>query len=101
MKVVQDVMGVQTVMGLQGDDLVTGTVQDCTPIAEYAKARQNAGMVGSSEMRHAASLPLAIVETYCNVNGLTLDQWLGDPIHAKRMLNDPALADFRIWRGAA
>lgn len=92
--------GMETRIGLQDGSLITGTVQDCTPILEDAKARHNAGAVGSSEMRHAARLPLQVVEAYCNTAGITFEQWMNDPVHAKRMLQDPALSGFRIWSGA-
>jgi hypothetical protein len=100
MKVVQDTMGVQTLMGLQGEDLVTATVQDCTPILEDAHARQSAGFTGTSEMKHAARLPMVVVETYCNTNGVTFDECMANPVHFKRMLSDPDLSGFRIWAGA-
>lgn len=100
MSVAQDALGVKTIIKLQGEDLVTGTVQDCTPILEDAQARQNAGFVGTSEMKHAARLPMVVVETYCNVNGITFDEWMANPVHIKRMLSDPDLSGFRIWRGA-
>ena len=100
MKVVSETMGVQTLAELQSDGtLITGTQQDCTPIYEDAKARQNAGFTGSSEFKHAARLPLAIIEVYCNRNGITLEQWGQDPVHIKRMLSDPDLSGFRVWKG--
>lgn len=81
--------------------LITGTIQDCTPILEDAQARQKAGMVGSSEMRHVARLPASLIETYCNVHGITFGEWLKDPAHARRMTQDPDLRGFRIWDGKA
>ena len=90
MSVVQDVHGVKTVIDLQGDDLVTGTIQDCTPILEDAQARQNAGFVGSSEMRHASRLPMVVVETYCNVNGITFDGATKDAM--QRAVRDALIA---------
>ena len=92
--------GLETHVILQGDDLVTGTVQDCTPILEDAKARHNAGLTGTSEMRHAARFPVEAVEAYCNTNGITFEEWTSNPVHLKRMLSDPALSGFRIWSGA-
>ncbi len=74
-------------------------VQDCVPIAEFAKASHNEGFVGSSEMRHAAKIPFVIVEKYLNDNNLTFSEFMSDKTHAKRMLSDPDLAMFRIWKG--
>lgn len=92
--------GVSTIFALEEGNLITGTEQDCTPIAEDAKARHNAGMFGSSEMRHAARLPGVLVEAYCNINGIDLHECMNNPVHFRRMLSDPALSSFRIWKGA-
>lgn len=100
MKVVASVDGVQTHMGMQGADLITGTTQDCTPILDDAKGRHNAGFHGTSEMKHAARLPNVVVERYCNEQGIEFSECMQNPVHFKRMLNDPALAGFRIWTGA-
>lgn len=79
--------------------LITGTVQDCTPILEDAQYRAATGQIGSSEMRHVARLPAALIETYCNLHGITFGEWLKDPTHARRMTTDPDLRGFRIWDG--
>lgn len=97
--VLENAGGVKTVVALEDGALVTGTVQDCTAIAEYAKARHNEGMHGSSDMRLAASVPFVIVEKYCNDNGITLHEFKVSQEHKKRLLNDPANSHFRIWAG--
>lgn len=99
MKTVIERDGVQTVIALQDGDLVTGTVQDCTPIAERTKALHNEGMHGSGDMRHAASLPFVLVERYCNDRGISFEDFMRGKEHIKAMLNDPALSHFRIWPG--
>lgn len=91
--------GTQTVIALEDGNLVTGTVQDCTPIAEVAKALHNEGMHGSSDMRHAASVPMVFVERYLNVHNITLQELGKSQEHQRRLLNDPAIAHFRIWKG--
>lgn len=91
--------GTQTVVGLQDGTLVTGTVQDCTAIAEYARARHKEGLHGSSEMRLAASIPFVIIEKYLNDNRITLAEFKQSQEHKRRLLNDPANAAFRIWEG--
>ena len=90
---------VQTVVALQDGDLVTGTIQDCTPYLEKAKRLHNEGVHGSSEMKHAASLPFVLVEKYCNDNGITFQEWMQSKDHKRAMLNDPSLSYFRIWPG--
>jgi hypothetical protein len=97
--VIQNSDGTQTVVGLEDGALVTGTVQDCTPIAEFAKAAHNAGAFGSSEMRHAARIPMVFIEKYLNDNRITLNEFCKDKTHVRRLLQDPALDHFRIWKG--
>lgn len=79
--------------------LIIGLSQDCTPIAEHAKALQNAGIHGTSEMRHAARIPQVIVEKYCNDRGITFREFMNDQTHVRRILNDPDNAMFRVWKG--
>lgn len=73
--------------------------QDCTAIAEDAKARHNEGRHGSKEMRHVASIPFVMIEKYLNESGISMHEFSASPVHKVRLLNDPALAHFRIWGG--
>ena len=97
--VIQNWDGTQTVIAQQGADLITGTIQDCVPIAEMAKAKHNAGMFGSSDMKHAATIPMVFIEKYLNDNGVSFAEFMKNKQHIRRVLNDPALAHFRIWKG--
>ncbi len=90
---------VKTVVALQDGNLITGTIQDCTPILEDAQARHKEGMHGDKEFRHAARTPNVIIETYCNNHHLSLADFWRDPKHIKAILNDPDLKAFRIWPG--
>jgi len=92
-------VGVKRDLILQDGNLISSTTQDCTPIAEYCKARHNEGLTGSSEMRLAASIPFVIVEKYLNDNGITLHEFSTDKAHIRRLLQDPALDHFRVWKG--
>ena len=47
----------------------------------------------------AKPVPMVAIESYCNVNGITLQEWFNDRKHVRAMLNDPDLRDFRIWPG--
>ena len=91
--------GVRSIIATEGDQLVLGTSQDCDPILADAQARHREGHHGTSEMRHAARFPLVTVEKYCNDQGIDLAEWARDRVHVRRMLQDPALAYFRIWPG--
>jgi hypothetical protein len=90
---------VTSYMAHEDGKLITGTIQDCTPILAEAQELHRTGQVGSSEMRHVAKLPVSLVETYCNQHGITFADWLKDPAHARRMTQDPDLSGFRIWDG--
>lgn len=74
-------------------------VQDVEPILDFAHDLRAAGRVGSSEMRHAASIPMVLVEAYCNDRGIEFREFMNNPAHQRAMLNDPALRAFRIWEG--
>lgn len=99
MNVIHSAGGVSTHIGMQDGALITGTVQDCTPILEDVKARHNQGFHGSSEMKHAARIPDVVIEKYCNVNGIEFSEFMQNPVHIKRICNDPALSALRIWPG--
>lgn len=83
----------------QDGRLFVGRSQDCTPIAEDAKRRHNAGHHGSSEVKHAARIPAVVIEKYCNEQGVSFEQFMADPVHIKRVVEHPDNAMFRIWRG--
>jgi hypothetical protein len=84
---------------LQGDDVIEHRQVDHTAHLEYAKALHNSGQHGSSEMKHAMHLSPELVTVYCKNAGIDLHEFMVNPTHIRRMLNDPALADLRIWKG--
>lgn len=65
-------------------------------IADVCIGRQNSGLTGSKEMRHLAEFPAPLVEKYLIDNGITFAEWMQNPVHVRRMLQDPALSHFRI-----
>lgn len=80
-------------------ELIHEIKQDVEPVLESVKALVSHGMTGDREMRHAARIPDVVIETYCNVNGVTYAEVMQNPIHIKTMLNDQALSNLRIWKG--
>ena len=80
-------------------DLLYANMDHLRGIADYCKARQNEGLTGSKDMKHLAEFPAELVEKYCNDRGVTFAEWMQNPAHARAMLNDPALAHFRIDPG--
>lgn len=90
---------VLTRVHVSDNGLTIQRVQDVEPILDGTHARRIAGMTGSSEMRHAASLPMVVVEAYCNDKGITFQEFMADQQHVKCMLNTPELRAFRVWEG--
>lgn len=92
-------LDLKTSLHVEDGNVISQTSQDCTPIAEFAKAQHNAGYHGSSEVKHAASIPLVIVEKYCNENGVSFPEFMANPAHIRRVVMNPDNAAFRIWPG--
>lgn len=79
--------------------LFIAQTQDCTPIAERAKALHNAGAFGSSDMKHAATIPSVILEKYMNEHRVSYAELMNNPEHIRRICNHPDNAMFRVWPG--
>jgi hypothetical protein len=92
-------LDLNTKIVMQDGKMFVGRSQDCSPIAEDAKRRHNAGEYGSSDMKHAARIPNVIIEQYMNENGVSFAEVLGNPQHMKRIVEDPKNSAFRIWKG--
>lgn len=90
---------VKTEYILDGDDMHVKRTQDCEPVLDLTSSLRSIGSVGSSEMRHCAKFPAVLVEKYCNINGITFQEWMSNSVHVERMLADPDLKSFRIWGG--
>lgn len=65
-------------------------------LMDVCKARHNEGMTGARDLPHLAEFPAELVEKYCIVNGISLGEWMANPVHIHRMLQDPDLSRFRI-----
>lgn len=91
--------GVTTSFAEHDGKIFIAQTQDCTAIAERAKALHNAGEFGSSEMRHAATIPDVILEKYMNEHHVTYAELMTNPEHFRRICNDPDNKMFRIWPG--
>lgn len=73
--------------------------QDVEPVLDYTKGMNNIGMGNGKDLKHAAEIPMVVIENYLNRTGITFDEFCNSQEHAKAILNDPALAAFRIWAG--
>lgn len=96
---IQCAPGVVTTVALEDGALHTGTTQDCKPYIERAHAMRETGRTGTKDMRLAASVPVVLVEAYCNRAGIDYATFSQGPEHKRRFLNDPSMAHFRIWQG--
>lgn len=92
-------LGVNRGLYVNDGVLVASTTQDVEPILENCKARSREGFHGSKDLRLAASVPFVLYEAYLNRNGITMAEFAQSPDHKRRLLNDPAIAHFRIWQG--
>jgi len=75
------------------------TAQDCTAIAELCKTQQLQGKTGTSEMKLAGRIPDVFVAKYMNDHNITFREFITNREHVRRVLNDPAMAHFRVWQG--
>ena len=90
---------ITTGLRMDGDDLVERRSQDVAPILDHVTRLRNTGEVGSSEMKHAAKIPKAVIENYIARTGISFHEFMVDEKHVRAMLNDPDLSGFRIWKG--
>jgi hypothetical protein len=96
------VSDVRTEMTVTDDgQLIVSRTQDCEAIVERAKALHNAGTFWSAsrDYVHAASIPNAIVEKYCNENGVKFAEAISDETHLRRIMLDPDYSALRVWKG--
>jgi hypothetical protein len=87
-------------LSVQDDLMVVKSMQDVQPILQTVKEKVEVGDVGTKDMKHAATIPMVIIENYMNRVGLTFQEFLRDKEHIKCLLNDKSLEGFRIWKGA-
>jgi len=89
----------QTRVVSQGDKVIVQSFQDTTEILDSVKERIDQGNTGSHDMKHAATIPMVIIESYINRTGITFTEFMRDKEHIKALLNDKSLEGFRIWKG--
>lgn len=67
---------------------------------DYCQARANEGFHGpDKDFKLKASIPTILIEHYCQQHGISLQEFMTNREHVKRMVNDPDLAYFRIAPG--
>lgn len=50
-------------------------------------------------MRVLAVIPDIFIQKYCNEHGVSYAEFMRNPDHANRMINDPDLSCFRVSKG--
>lgn len=89
----------QTKIHTDGEKMVIQNTQDATPYFERNQALHNEGLTGSSEWKHAATIPDIVAYDYMIDNGITYQEFINNPSHIKRLLNDPEYNKTRVWKG--
>ncbi len=72
---------------------------DLQLVADHCANLRAIGDTGSKDMKLAASVPGIFIQKYLNDHGVTFAEFMRTPQHVDRLLNDPALAHFRVWQG--
>ena len=77
-------------------DVAEARLDDLRFVADHATAIRNSGYRRDKDGNALLmEVPAFIVEKYCNDRGITFAEFMRNPVHAKNMMNDPALAHFR------
>jgi hypothetical protein len=94
--------GVGTGISLDGGRLVIQRAQDVEPIIEHVAAlrQMGNGKSKSGELVHIGEIPDVIVESYMNEVGIDFGEFVRNPVHIKRIMQDPNYAKFRVFQGA-
>jgi hypothetical protein len=76
-------------------------VQECDPIVAEVEVLKDIsdGRGQSSIGYHVGRIPGAIIEGYIQLVGITFHEFCVDPVHIKRICNDPQYRQFRIFEG--
>lgn len=65
----------------------------------WAKAARDADATGTNEYKRVGILPKVKVEEYCNVMGISGEEFFSNEVHVIRLMNDPDMKDLRVWQG--
>ena len=59
----------------------------------------NAGNFGSKDMRYLGEVTPLMIQTYCDKSGVTWDEAFQNPVHFRRILNNPKNSAMRVHKG--
>ena len=77
------------------------TIESEKAIRDACVANHNAGNFGSKEMRYLGEVTPMMLQRYCDKTGVRWDEAMQNPVHFRRILNDPENSDMRVWKGRA
>lgn len=80
-------------------DLAEAPISELQGIADHCKALHNEGLTGDGDMKVLAHIPDIVVEKWLNDRGITFAEFMRSKEVRARMLNDPDLSAFRVWKG--
>lgn len=81
------------------DETVVAHTERFDGLLDHNAELRNTGQHGSKDMKHVANIPGIMIEKYCLDNGVGWDEFFQEQKHMKALLNDPAMAYFRIAPG--
>ena len=59
----------------------------------------NAGNFGSKDIRYYGEVTPLMLQTYCDKTGVTYAEAFRDPVHFRRILNNPENSAMRVYKG--
>jgi hypothetical protein len=68
-------------------------------VRDACVANHNAGNFGSKEMRYYGEVTPLMLQTYCDKTGVSWDEAFQNPVHFRRILNNPENSAMRVWKG--
>lgn len=94
-----DIAGERTLMHRDGKNVVFERQFDSQPVMDEISAIKSItdGKSRTGELYHIGRIPAAVVEAYCNVNGVAFSDFLKEPVHHRRILEENS--KLRIWEG--
>lgn len=90
---------IKETVAFHDDGFVIAREQKVSDIVDHCKARHNEGFHGDKDFKFVGMIPELVVEDYCTKQGIPFSEFFRNPEHTKRLMNDPAYSDLRVWKG--
>lgn len=81
-------------------DITRETLPNLHAVADHCQRLRSAGLTGEKNIRTLGIVPAFLVEKWINDRGIAFTEFMRNPEIQTQMLNDPALAAFRVHEGA-